>query len=51
MTLVWQIIEWLVRYGIVAIVTVFVLIALTTYWPSRRAQIERNGLIPLQDDR
>jgi cbb3-type cytochrome oxidase subunit 3 len=51
MTTFWLIMDWLLRYGIVAIVTVYVLIAISAYWPSRRAQMERNSMIPLQDDR
>jgi cbb3-type cytochrome oxidase subunit 3 len=28
-----------------------VLIVLTTYWPGRKSTLERNGRIPLDDDR
>lgn len=39
------------HYWIVPVTGVFLLIAITTYWPGRRAAIERNGRIPLDDDR
>jgi cbb3-type cytochrome oxidase subunit 3 len=44
------IIAWLQHYWIVPVTGVFVLILVTTYWPGRRAAIERNGRIPLYDD-
>jgi cbb3-type cytochrome oxidase subunit 3 len=42
--------NWLQHYGLVAMVAVFVLIFVTTYWPSRKSQVERLGRIPLDDD-
>jgi cbb3-type cytochrome oxidase subunit 3 len=48
---VMPILMWLERNSIVLVLTVFVLIVLTTYWPGRKSSIERNGRIPLDDDR
>jgi cbb3-type cytochrome oxidase subunit 3 len=48
---VMTIVMWLEHHSILLIFTVFVLIVLTTYWPGRRSSIERNGRIPLDDDR
>ena len=39
------------QFGSLPVFAVFVLIVLTTYWPGRKSQIERNGRIPLEDDR
>jgi cbb3-type cytochrome oxidase subunit 3 len=46
-----SIISWLQHNWIAPVVLVFVLILITTYWPGRKAQIERHGQIPLEDDR
>ena len=48
---VMDVIVWMMRYSIVAVGLVFVLIVLTTYWPGRKARVERNSMIPLEDDR
>jgi cbb3-type cytochrome oxidase subunit 3 len=48
---VMPILLWLEHNLIVLVLTVFVLIVLTTYWPGRKSSIERNGRIPLDDDR
>jgi cbb3-type cytochrome oxidase subunit 3 len=48
---VMAIIVWMMQHSIVLMLLVFVLILVTTYWPGRRARIERNGFIPLEDDR
>jgi cbb3-type cytochrome oxidase subunit 3 len=45
------IIAWLQHNSILLVFTMFVLIVLTTYWPGRKSSIERNGSIPLDDDR
>jgi cbb3-type cytochrome oxidase subunit 3 len=42
---------WARHYGVAVMTVVFVMIFITTYWPSRRAKLEQNGLIPLNDDR
>ena len=44
-------ISWLQHNWIVPVVTVFLLIVITTYWPGRKSQIEQPGQIPLEDDR
>jgi cbb3-type cytochrome oxidase subunit 3 len=44
-------IVWLMRYSVVGVGLVFLMILLTTYWPGRKARIERNGCIPHDDDR
>jgi cbb3-type cytochrome oxidase subunit 3 len=46
-----HILMWLEHNSILLVFTVFVLIVLTTYWPGRKSSIERNGRIPLDDDR
>jgi cbb3-type cytochrome oxidase subunit 3 len=46
-----DLIVWLMRYSVVGVGLVFALILITTYWPGRKARIERNGCIPLEDDR
>jgi hypothetical protein len=48
---VMDLIVWLMRYSIVGVGLVFSLILITTYWPGRKSRIERNGFIPLEDDR
>lgn len=45
------ILMWLEHNSILLMFSVFVLIVLTTYWPGRKSSIERNGRIPLDDDR
>ena len=45
------VIAWLQHFWIVPVTAVFMLIVVTTYWPGRRAAIERNGRIPLDDER
>jgi cbb3-type cytochrome oxidase subunit 3 len=44
-------IMWLEHNSIVPVFAVFLAIVLTTYWPGRKSSIERNGRIPLDDDR
>jgi cbb3-type cytochrome oxidase subunit 3 len=44
-------IMWVQHNWIVPVFTIFMLIVLTTYWPGRKSSIERNGRIPLDDDR
>jgi cbb3-type cytochrome oxidase subunit 3 len=43
-------IHWFVNYSVVIMTVLFVMIFAFNYWPSRRAGIERNALIPLKDD-
>jgi cbb3-type cytochrome oxidase subunit 3 len=45
------VLTWLQHNSILLMFTVFVLILLTTYWPGRKARIERHARIPLDDDR
>lgn len=45
------IIQWLQHNSILMMLTVFVLIVLTTFWPGRQTRFERDGHIPLDDDR
>ncbi len=42
---------WLHPYTLPAMVAVFVLTALSLYWPGRKDQVEQPGRIPLEDDR
>jgi cbb3-type cytochrome oxidase subunit 3 len=41
---------WLQRNSIIPVVVVFTMLLVWTYWPGRKAGIERNGQIPLNDD-
>lgn len=43
-------IHWFVNYSVVIMIVLFTAIIVFNYWPSRRARIERDGLIPLKDD-
>jgi cbb3-type cytochrome oxidase subunit 3 len=43
--------QWIEHYSIAVVFLVFLLVLITTYWPGRRSSIERNGRIPLDDDR
>ncbi len=45
-----NIMQWLEHYSVVIMMAVFVLIVLSTYWPTRKKQIEHQGRIPLEDD-
>ncbi len=42
---------WLRLHSVIGMIVVFAIIAIATYWPTRRAEIERDGMIPLNDDR
>ena len=44
------IVHWLQVRSIIGMLAVFSLIAVTTYWPGRRARVEQNGSIPFRDD-
>jgi cbb3-type cytochrome oxidase subunit 3 len=46
-----QIIQFLRDYSIVVMFVTFVLILVLTFWPGRKPRFERDGQIPLQDDR
>jgi len=45
------IVIWLRDHSLLGMFAVFVVIVVATYWPGRRADIERDGQIPLRDDR
>jgi cbb3-type cytochrome oxidase subunit 3 len=45
-----DIILWLRLHSVIGMIGVFTLIVVATYWPGRRASIERNGSIPMRDD-
>ena len=45
------IIQWLRDYSIVLMLVTFVVLLALTFWPGRRPRFERDGQIPLQDDR
>jgi cbb3-type cytochrome oxidase subunit 3 len=49
--MIMPIIQWLQHNSILLMFSVFVLILAVTYWPGRKAGIERNGRIPLDDGR
>ena len=42
--------QWMSHYSVAVMTTVFVVIAVATYWPSRRNSIEQQGRIPFRDD-
>ena len=44
-------IQWLRDYSIVFMFATFVMLVALTFWPGRKARFERDGHIPLQDDR
>jgi cbb3-type cytochrome oxidase subunit 3 len=44
-------IQWLRDYSIVLMIATFVMLVALTFWPGRKARFERDGHIPLQDDR
>jgi cbb3-type cytochrome oxidase subunit 3 len=46
-----DVVRWLQLHSILGMVAVFSLIVILTYWPGRRTSHERNGMIPLRDDR
>ena len=43
--------QWLRDYSIVLMVFTFVTMMVLTFWPARKERFERDGNIPLQDDR
>ncbi len=45
-----SVILWLQHYSVVVITIVFLLLIVTTYWPSRRAEMEHDAHIPLDDE-
>jgi cbb3-type cytochrome oxidase subunit 3 len=45
------IIQFLRDYSIVFMMGTFVVLMALTFWPGRRSRFERDGQIPLQDDR
>ena len=46
-----KLLMWLQHHWVVPVMIVFLLILVTIYWPGRKAQIERHGRIPIEDDR
>jgi cbb3-type cytochrome oxidase subunit 3 len=50
MSLFFDAVGWLQRNSIIPVVVVFSMLLVWTYWPGRKAGIERNGQIPLNDD-
>ncbi|MBS0558741.1 MAG: cbb3-type cytochrome c oxidase subunit 3 [Proteobacteria bacterium] len=45
-----QLMQWASHYSIVIMMLVFVAIVIGAYWPTRKAEMERRGRIPLEDD-
>ncbi len=43
-------IQWLEHYSVVVMTLMFVVIVAATYWPGRKAEIEKQGRIPFEDD-
>jgi len=48
--MVQDIVCWVQLHSVIAMLAVFGLIVITTYWPGRRGGLERLGAIPLRDD-
>ncbi len=46
-----QAVLWLRLHSVIGMTAVFALIVIVTYWPGRKDTIEREGMIPLNDDR
>jgi cbb3-type cytochrome oxidase subunit 3 len=46
-----RVVQFLRDYSVVFMFATFVMILLLTFWPGRKARFERDGQIPLQDDR
>ena len=46
-----QFAAWARHYGVAVMMVVFVLIFITTYWPSRREHLQQHAQLPLDDDR
>ncbi len=44
------VVHWLSHYSVVLMTLVFVVIVASTFWPGRKASIERQGQIPFKDD-
>ncbi len=42
---------WFEQRSVALVFLVFSLMLVATYWPGRKKSIERNGSIPLEDDR
>jgi cbb3-type cytochrome oxidase subunit 3 len=42
---------WLRDHSVLLMLAVFVAIFAATYWPGRKREIERHGLIPFEDER
>jgi cbb3-type cytochrome oxidase subunit 3 len=43
-------VHFFTHYSVVLMTVVFVAIVAITYWPGRKAKIEQQGRIPLEDD-
>ncbi|MDR3538938.1 MAG: cbb3-type cytochrome c oxidase subunit 3 [Acetobacteraceae bacterium] len=48
---VMSVIQWLQHHSILWMFAVFLLLVVTTFWPGRQPRFERDGHIPLEDDR
>ena len=46
-----HVIQFLRDYSIVFMAITFVLMLVLTFWPARKQRFDRDGQIPLQDDR
>jgi cbb3-type cytochrome oxidase subunit 3 len=45
-----RILDWFEHYAVVIMTVVVAGIIVATYWPGRKARIEQQGRIPLEDD-
>ncbi len=42
--------QWLAHYSVVIMTLVFLTVVVSTYWPGRKADFEKQGRIPFEDD-
>ncbi|MBS0644348.1 MAG: cbb3-type cytochrome c oxidase subunit 3 [Acetobacteraceae bacterium] len=47
---VMDVVHWIDHHIIIVMMIMFVAIVVSTYWPSRKNSIERQGQIPFKDD-
>ncbi len=45
-----DVVLWLRLHSVIFMIAVFSLIVISAYWPSKRAQMQTYGQIPLRDD-
>ncbi len=46
-----DIVLWMQGKTLLPVLAMFLLLLASLYWPGRKAKVERNAMIPLDDDR